>query len=156
PRPRLSNRRLRRGSAAPNPVAAPVPATVRASGVRAAGPGRGAGRASGAGRGSAWAAGRDRGSRNGSSLFQLLWLLLGHLVRRVARLLHRVGSLLAVPRLGGQAIGVGGREPRASDLVPAREEEDLVAVARLPELRPVGLAILVVDLCEDTLAAHRA
>ena len=59
------------------------------------------------------------------------------LAGRVARLLHRVGGLLAVPRLDGQAIGVGGRERRASDLVAAREQEDLVAVAGLPGLRPV-------------------
>ena len=156
PRPRLSaDRRLRRGSAAPSPAAAPVPATAPASGVRAAGSGRGAVRASGAAPGSARAAGRGRGSRNGSSLLHVLWQVL-RLLRRVARLLHRVGGLLAVPRLDGQAIGVGGRERRTSDLVAAREQEDLVAVAGLPELRPVRLAVLVHDVREDALAAHRA
>mgnify|MGYP003694504525 CR=1 FL=1 len=134
PRPRLSaDRRLRRGSAAPSPAAAPVPATARASGfgrrdrtgerfgragaVRARGAARARAPAEAA-RDSARAAGPGRRSRNGSSLLLLLWHLLRHLVRRVARLLHRVGGLLAVPRLDGQAIGVGRRERRASDPWP--------------------------------------
>jgi hypothetical protein len=40
--------------------------------------------------------------------------------------------------------------------VPAREQEDLVAVARQFGLRPVRLAILVDDVDEDALPAQGA